>query len=330
MRWLFKTSKFYVYSAYSALLVMAFASCSRNQDVSDDTTSTIPDTGMYLSSQYTKEQIDSTEIKYSERPNFQNLQYTSEKSKASDRNKPILDLKLTLYTPPNAKTGKKQPLLVMIHGGGFLGGDKVAWRDEAYTYAKAGYVCASINYRLTLGGGNQSPQLRLFAVKTALEDAQNAIRFLKKNADIYAVDVSRVVVFGASAGGVLSLLNAVEADSPLGTSDFVGISSKTNGSIATGASLVNDDPANQSGLITYNASDSPVLMFHAKEYDSGGNGYTWTQNAVPTQQAINNSGNTCELIPQPNMTHIVSLSLGGSYWQYLKPFLWNKLKLSSL
>jgi hypothetical protein len=84
------------------------------------------------------------------------------------------------------------------------------------------------------------------------------------------------------------------------------------------------------GTISYDADDSPVLMFHAKEYDSGGNGYTWTANAIPTQQAILNSGNSCTLIPQPNMTHTVVLELGGDYWQYLKPFLWEHLRLAEL
>ena len=167
-------------------------------------------------------------------------------------------------------------------------------------------------------------------MQCALEDIQNAIRFLKKNANTYFIDTTRIAVFGGSAGGGLSLVNALEYDAAIGVNDFPGFSSKTKGSISTGASLVNNDPASQQSTLSYDAFDSPVLMFHAKEYDSNGDGYTWTANAVPTQQLINNSGNTCTLVAQPNMTHTVNLSLGGDYWQYLKPFLWEKLKIDEL
>lgn len=305
-------------------LVLTLFSCSKNDNQPLETID------KYSAIIYKESEILVKELKYGSRPNFQNLQYTSEKTKQAENNTNILSLKMDIYLPPNANITKKQPLLVMIHGGGFSGGDKDAWKVEAYSYAKAGYICASLNYRLTKSGGNQSPELRLFAVQCALEDIQNGIRYLKSNANTYFIDTSRIVVFGGSAGGVLSLLNAMEYDSKIGTNDFHGFSSKTNGSISTGSSLINSDPANQPGLIKFDSFDSPVLMFHAKEYDSGADGYTWTQNAIPTQQAINNSGNSCALVPQPNMTHTVNLSLDGEYWSYLKPFLWDKLKLAEL
>ncbi|MFC4210145.1 carboxylesterase family protein [Pedobacter lithocola] len=307
------------------LLSISLLSCSKNDDIK-----LIAPDGLYLTNVYQESQIQIKEVSFGTRNNFQNLQYTSEKTKQTEVNISKLSLIMDVYLPPNANSTKKQPLLVMIHGGGFSGGDKDAWKAEAYTYSKAGYICASLNYRLTKSGGNQSPQLRLFAVQCALEDIQNGIRYLKSNANTYFIDTNRIVVFGGSAGGVLSLLNATEYDLNFGSNDFPGISSKTNGSISTGSSIVNNDPANQPGLVNFNSYDSPILMVHAKEYDSGADGYTWTQNAIPTQQAIINSGNTCTLIPQPNMTHTVNLSLGGEYWQYLQPFLWDKLKLAEL
>lgn len=287
-------------------------------------------TGMYTSEMFTKSQIGLSTYTYSTRPNFMNLQYTSENTKQTEKNQPNLFIKLDVYTPPNATASSKQPLLVMIHGGGYSNGDKNAWMNDAYSYSKAGYICASLNYRLTQNGGNQNPQLRLFAVQCAIEDIQNGIRYLKANANTLFIDTSRIVVFGGSAGGVLSLVNAVDFDAVFGTNDFPGYSSKTNGSISTGASLINSDPAAQSGGITFDVNDSPVLMFHAKEHDSGGNGYTWTDNAVPTQKAISNSGNECTLVAQPNLTHTVELELNGLYWVYIKPFLWSKLRVDEL
>ena len=294
----------------------------------DDESGNIP--GLYEEEVFQEAEIHVDEITYGSRSNFMELQYTSENTKDTEKELPTLTLKLDMYTPPNASNSQKQPLLVMIHGGGFSGGDKNAWENEAYTYSRAGYICASLNYRLTQSGGNQSPELRLFAAQCALEDIQNAIRFLKVNANTYFIDTTRIVVFGGSAGGSLSLTNAVEYDAEVGINDFPEISSKTKGSISTGASLINDDPASQSGSIQFDAFDSPVLMFHAKEFDSGGNGFTWTDNAVPTQQAIVNSGNTCTLIAQPNMTHTVVLELGGEYWPYIKPFLKENLRLDEM
>ena len=285
--------------------------------------------GLYESMVYQKTEIKISEIAYTTRPNFKNLQYTSEITKQVEIKQQSLTAKMDIYIPPNASMTNKQPLLVMIHGGGYSSGDKKSWQNEAYTYSRAGYVCASLNYRLTQNGGNQDPQLRLYAVQCALEDIQNAIRFLKKNANTYFIDTTRIVVFGGSAGGGLSLINAIEYDATFATNDHVGFSSKTNGSISSGATLINDDPASQLGVLHYDSFDSPVLLFHAKEIDSS-TGATWTDNVIPTQQVINNSGNSCTLIELPNMTHTANLELGGAYWSDLKPFLWTNLKINEL
>ncbi|MGB5031432.1 MAG: alpha/beta hydrolase [Saprospiraceae bacterium] len=309
----------------SVFLTTLIIGCNKE----DDTIQTPSPTGLYESEVYLKTDIQILEVPYTTRPNFQNLQYTSEKTKQSEISQPNLTAKMDIYLPPNASSSKKQPLLVMIHGGGYSSGDKQAWQNEAYTYSRAGYICASLNYRLTQNGGNQNSQLRLYAVQCALEDIQNAIRFLKKNANTYFIDTTRIAVFGGSAGGGLSLINAVEYDAAIGTNDYPGISSKTSGSISTGATLINDDPASQQGTLHYDSFDSPVLLFHAKENDSS-TGATWEVNVVPTQQAINNSGNMCTIVAQPNMTHTVVLELGGDYWSYIKPFLWDNLKIEQL
>lgn len=291
------------------------------------------DGGMYESEQFAEDQLKIETFEYSKRPNYQHLQYTSANTMKEDIVKDEFFLNLDLYTPPNATTSKKQPLLVLIHGGGFTGGDKTHWKKSAITFARAGYICASINYRLTKGGGsNEDRKMALMAISNALEDTQNAIRFLKKNAERFHIDTSRIVVFGGSAGGGLSLLNAVEYDAPKSTNDYPGYSSKTQGSISTGAALVsaNADNTSERSLIKFDATDSPVLLFHAKEHDSGKSGRTWSGNAIPTQEAINNSGNKCTLVAQPDMTHVVRLYVGCDYWKDLKPFLWENLRIDEL
>ena len=308
-------------------------------------TTTVPDTGMYVQQQFSLAQLTSyTEVIYSCRHNrntegsAQYDQYTSTKgnNKALDRASDSLYLRMDIVVPPNATGLHKQPLIVFIHGGGFTTGDKDAWKQEGLTYARAGYVVATINYRLTVYHEGITPDsIRRLSYIWALEDAQNAIRFLKANSSTYHIDTSRVAVMGGSAGGVLTLMNAIEYDAENDgrvVSDFPGITSKCHAAISTGGVLVDTlDPGFDPTFLHYNAYDSPVLMFNAKEYDSGQGNHTWSGNAVPTKQLINNSGNECYLVPQPNMTHTVNLGLDTDYFtNYIRFFLWEKLNLEDL
>ena len=157
----------------------------------------------------------------------------------------------------------------------------------------------------------------------------NAIRYLKANAALYHVDTTRIATIGSSAGGGISLINAIQYDDLILTvSDFPGYSSKVQGAISTGATLVEAgiDPL---AFLLFDSFDSPVLLFHANPED-GYRHTTWTGNVIPTQQLINNSGNDCIISPQPDMTQIVNLSVGGTYWSVEKDFLWKKLKLYGL
>ena len=68
--------------------------------------------------------------------------------------------KADLYLPPTFEAGKKYPGIVIIHGGGWTGGDKGAAREKniGTTLASHGYVCMSINYALAKTGSPTFPQ----------------------------------------------------------------------------------------------------------------------------------------------------------------------------
>ena len=108
--------------------------------------------------------------------------------------------RLDLYLPANRAKDVRSPAVVIIHGGGWVGGDKAGSREFniGTTLARAGYVCASVNYRLDEEG----------RWPTNLFDCKNGVRFLRANADKYGVDVDHIGVIGGSAGGHLSLLVA--------------------------------------------------------------------------------------------------------------------------
>lgn len=111
--------------------------------------------------------------------------------------------KLDLYRPEKRAAGVLSPAVVIIHGGGWVGGDKAAKREliTGTTLAKAGYVAISINY--WLGEKDRWP--------TNLQDCKNAVRWLRVNAERLQIDPERIGVIGGSAGGHLALMVAYTA-----------------------------------------------------------------------------------------------------------------------
>lgn len=114
--------------------------------------------------------------------------------------------KLDLYLPAERSEQVRSPAVLIIHGGGWGGGDKAASREFniGTTLAKAGYVCASVNYRL------EAPH----RWPNNLLDCKNAVRFLRKNAEKYQIDPKHVGVIGGSAGGHLALMVAYTTNVP--------------------------------------------------------------------------------------------------------------------
>ena len=105
---------------------------------------------------------------------------------------------LDIYLPANAKG--KLPLVIFIHGGGWLGNDKYA--DIGYmkkTVAEIisnGFALASIDYRFSTQA----------TFPAQIQDCNRAVSFLYDNAEKYGFDKNRFAVMGFSAGGHLASL----------------------------------------------------------------------------------------------------------------------------
>jgi hypothetical protein len=102
-----------------------------------------------------------------------------------------------------AKAEKPTPLVVFIHGGGFVGGDKSKLSSDALQRAlAAGASVMTINYRFR----QHAP------IQDILRDAARAIQFARLNAAKYNLDPKRIGCFGGSAGAGTSLWLAVHDD----------------------------------------------------------------------------------------------------------------------
>ena len=101
--------------------------------------------------------------------------------------------KLDLYVPRGA-TGPT-PVLMYIHGGGWVGGTKESSVLRILPYLEMGWAVANIEYRL--GAVARAP--------AAVEDGLCALRWVIRNAGQYNLDTSRIVTTGNSAGGHLAL-----------------------------------------------------------------------------------------------------------------------------
>jgi acetyl esterase/lipase len=200
---------------------------------------------------------------------------------------------LDLYLPANAQG--KVPLVIFVHGGGWISNDKYA--DMGYmkkTIAEivsSGFALASIDYRLATQ-----------AVFPALiQDCNRAASFLYDNANKYGLDRTRFAVMGFSAGGHLASLmglaqnnnvasfylpNTTKAFRFKAVVDFYGPSELTSlkssedpkspEAVLIGAApLARPDLAKVASPVTYvDKNDPPFLILHGEK-----------DNIVPNQQS---------------------------------------------
>ena len=97
--------------------------------------------------------------------------------------------KLDLYLPANASD--PVPVLMMIHGGGWVAGTKESQLLRAMPYLEQGWAVMNVTYRL----------VQVSRAPAAVEDCLCALQWIARNAENYNFDLARIVTTGNSAGG---------------------------------------------------------------------------------------------------------------------------------
>jgi para-nitrobenzyl esterase len=106
-------------------------------------------------------------------------------------------LTLNIWTPADAV--RKAPVIVWIHGGGFISGaGSLPWYDGGHLAARHGVVVVGVNYRLGALGFLAVPGG--LPGNLGLRDQISALRWVQRHIDIFGGDPDRVTVIGQSGG----------------------------------------------------------------------------------------------------------------------------------
>jgi para-nitrobenzyl esterase len=112
-------------------------------------------------------------------------------------------LTLNVWTPPGGQHGEKRPVMVWIHGGGFVNGSGDIYHSR-WLAARGHVVVVTINYRLGALGFLAHPSLGPPGTvgNYGLADQQAALRWVRDNIAAFGGDPKKVTIAGESAGGM--------------------------------------------------------------------------------------------------------------------------------
>jgi acetyl esterase/lipase len=228
---------------------------------------------------------------------------------------------------PRAPSLADRPGVIVIHGGGWVQGDKEGMLEEfCLPFVRRGMVVANVEYRLA----NSAP------APAAVNDVLKAAQWFQGHAAQYKVDRNRIIATGSSAGGHLALMTAMApASSDLGPSvkiaavvDFFGVADVADQVAGPNqrpyaTAWIPDQPnrmdlARRLSPITYVRKGlPPVLALHGDQ-----------DPIVPYQQsaalvkALKNAGDDADLITVPGGKHGFTPAQMDQLWPQI--FQWLK------
>lgn len=203
------------------------------------------------------------------------------------------ELYLHVFEPEGWQPSDKRACFLVIHGGGWTGGEPRRMYPFADHFAKRGMVGISLQYRL------RNPQQGT-TVFDCVKDGRSAVRFVRSHAKSLGIDPEKIIVSGGSAGGHVAV----------GTALFEGIDEKgesTNVSCTPnalvllfpvidtskagyGQAKIGDRWQDLSPVHQVQGQVPPTLIFHGT-----GDTVTPFAGAKDFQAAMQKAGNRCEL-----------------------------------
>lgn len=216
--------------------------------------------------------------------------------------------KMDVYLPRNRSVDSTK-VIVLIHGGGWAGGDKAEFAAAIPVLQNMlpQYAIFNLNYRLANQVTNHFP--------TQENDVKAALHFIMDGAEEYAIS-NEVVLLGASAGAHLALLQAYKHTDPIvtkavisffGPSDMTDLYKSTNNSYyQMGLQLlIGGTPATkpqvfmQASPINFvNQQSPPTLLLHG-----GRDGLVPVAQSKKLKKSLDNAGVPSELVVYPTEGH---------------------------
>lgn len=213
--------------------------------------------------------------------------------------------KMDIYLPANRTTSTTK-VLILIHGGGWTGGDKADFNLTFIDTLKKrlpDYAIFNINYRLAaLPSTNTFPTQEM--------DVKTAVEFIYSNRTANLVS-DKFVMMGASAGGHLALLQAYKYQTPVKIKAVIDFFGPTN--MVTMYSDYAGNPAGQYGIATLMSgtpATNPVLYAESSPIN-----YATTTAACPT--IILQGGADVVVYPTQSSTLRDKLTLAAVVNQYV-------------
>lgn len=162
---------------------------------------------------------------------------------------------LDIYYPEG--TTQKLPVIVDIHGGGWLYGYKEINKYYCLKLAEKGFLVASLNYRLA----------RDFQLIDQIADVFSAFAFLRDNLKSYPADTENIFLVGDSAGGQIACLSAAISKSEKMQRDFgvkPSLSFKAVGAICPAVDLISPNfilNVNLKSLLGERPKENPLYKY---------------------------------------------------------------------
>ena len=211
------------------------------------------------------------------------------------------ELHLDMFHPEGWKAEDRRACFIIIHGGGWVGGEPKRMYPFAAHFAKLGMVGISVQYRLCKAGSGVTPF-------ECVRDGRSAVRYVRSHAKELGIDPEKIIVSGGSAGGHVAASTTLFAG-PDEAGEDATVSSKAKALVLLfpvidtskegyGNARCGEHWQDISPLHQVKAGLPPTLVFHGT-----GDTVCPYAGAKAFDEAMHKAGNRCELITNEGGRH---------------------------